>query len=167
MEIYKDDKSGAPANRRPVPKGKGLSMRPPEPASELSEPSVNATQGELDKVVDMFSEARPFDAKNEPFDVPVSPVHDDRRNFLPLREELGQPDLEVDNSLSQISHDDSSHVLTPRDKQKVETLMETIKVKLMEISEIIEPDKHNHLLRASMKKKKKKKRSKKKKKPAK
>lgn len=164
MEIFVDKNTPSPDEVKKVspPKRKGLSVRPSETEPDLessvneSSKKVNITEDDIAEFMEGF--AKPLSRGNrEPFDVPESPVRDSGENVFLLKDQLGEPEL--DESVSHREHVDTSHVLTPRDKSKVESLMNDIREKLVEISEIIEPEKHTHL-RASLKKKKRNKRSK-------
>lgn len=162
MKIFEDEPNDNEEKKISHPKRKGLSMRPSEPEPDLessvneSSKKVNTTEDDIAGFMERF--AKPLSkGKREPFDVPESPVRDSGENVLLLKDQLDEPEL--DESVSHREHVDTSHVLTPRDKSKVESLMNDIREKLVEISEIIEPEKHPHL-RASLKKKKRKKRSK-------
>ena len=164
MEIFVDEDKNTPSpdegKKLPPPKRKGLSVRRPEPEPEPSvnesSEKVNTTEDDIAEFGEAFAKPLPR-GKWEPFNVPESPVRDSGENMLLLKDQLGEPEL--DESVSHREHVDTSHILTPRDKSKVESLMNDIREKLVEISEIIEPEKHPHL-RASLKKKKRKKRSK-------
>tara|TARA_B100000963_G_C22444733_1_gene588300 strand:+ start:25 stop:549 length:525 start_codon:yes stop_codon:yes gene_type:complete len=165
IEVFKDNPNPDEEKKSStVPRRKGLSVRPPEPVSEsvpqqiVNESSVNKTQKEMDEFMEEFAKPVARATDTGPFDSPLSPVPDSGRDMLSFKGELMQPDL--DESISHRDSIDGSHVLTPRDKSRVESLMNDIREKLVEISEIIEPEKHPHLLRASLKKKKRKKRSK-------